>query len=163
MYLSETWPRAVIHTTHIIRSTNVVSYFLTSVSAKLSIFGIQQVKSPEEKEKKKESPAKKNKKVVKDADVEAARTNEEPADETIKVISAVGPEVDEDAARALQAQVEEFQRVLKEVCLGHYVLFFKSFYLVSFGFETQSIVDPYLCIPGNSYIKLINNVILITL
>ncbi|KAL0872093.1 hypothetical protein ABMA27_004515 [Loxostege sticticalis] len=74
----------------------------------------KQVKSPEEKEKKKESPAKKNKKVVKDADVEAARTNEEPADETIKVISAVGPEVDEDAARALQAQVEEFQRVLKE-------------------------------------------------
>ncbi|KAL0872094.1 hypothetical protein ABMA27_004515 [Loxostege sticticalis] len=74
----------------------------------------KKVKSPEEKEKKKESPAKKNKKVVKDADVEAARTNEEPADETIKVISAVGPEVDEDAARALQAQVEEFQRVLKE-------------------------------------------------
>ncbi|XP_063828109.1 triadin-like [Ostrinia nubilalis] len=77
----------------------------------------KKVKSPEEKEKKKdnhESPTKKNKKVVKDADVEAARSSEEPAEETIKVISAVGPEVDEDAARALQAQVEEFQRVLKE-------------------------------------------------
>lgn len=74
----------------------------------------KKVKAPEEKEKgkKKESPAKKNKK-VKDADVEAVRPVEEPA-ETIKVVSAEGPHVNEDSARALQAQVEELQRVLKE-------------------------------------------------
>lgn len=75
----------------------------------------KKVKAPEEKEKKKDSPSKKNKK-AKDADVEAARpVVEEAPEETIKVISAVGPEVDEEAARALQAQVEELQRVLKEV------------------------------------------------
>lgn len=68
----------------------------------------------EKDQKKKDSPAKKNKK-VKDADVEAARPVEEPVEETIKVISAEGPHVDEDAARALQAQIEEVQRVLKEV------------------------------------------------
>lgn len=67
---------------------------------------------PEEKEKK-ESPAKKNKKKAKEADVEAARPAEE--NDKIKVLSAEGPGVSEDAARALQAQVEELQRVLKEV------------------------------------------------
>lgn len=71
---------------------------------------------PDEPVTKKESPIKKNKKnnKTKDADVEAAR-QEEPADETIKVLSAEGPGVDEEATRALQAQVEELQRVLKEV------------------------------------------------
>ncbi|KAJ0178409.1 hypothetical protein K1T71_006232 [Dendrolimus kikuchii] len=71
----------------------------------------KKVKGPEEK--KKESPTKKTKK-AKDADVEAAITIEEPIEETIKVVSAEGPNVDEDAAKALQAQVEELQRVLKE-------------------------------------------------
>lgn len=73
------------------------------------------MKGPEET--KKESPNKKNKKKSKEADVEAAKIVEEegPQDDTIKVISAEGPDVDEDSARALQAQVEELQRVLKEV------------------------------------------------
>lgn len=71
----------------------------------------KKVKGPEEKEKK-ESP-KKNKKKVKDADVEAAQPEKEV--ETIKVLSVEGPKVDEDSVRALQAQVEELQRVLKEV------------------------------------------------
>ncbi|CAH0729599.1 unnamed protein product, partial [Brenthis ino] len=66
---------------------------------------------PEEKEKK-ESPAKKNKKKVKEADVEAARPAE--GSDKIKVLSAEGPGVSADAAKALQAQVEELQRVLKE-------------------------------------------------
>lgn len=70
------------------------------------------VKPAEEKEKKKESPKKVKK--VKDADIEAAHPVEEPVEETIKIISAEGPQVDEDAAQALQAQVEELQRVLKE-------------------------------------------------
>ncbi|XP_063382597.1 serine/threonine-protein phosphatase 4 regulatory subunit 2-like [Cydia fagiglandana] len=76
----------------------------------------KKVKGPEEKEKeKKESPTKKNKnKKAKDADVEAARPVEEPAEETIKVLSVEGPSVDAEAARALQAQIEEVQRVLKE-------------------------------------------------
>lgn len=74
------------------------------------------VKSSEESAKK-ESPAKKNKKnnKTKDADVEAARSVEEPVEETIKILSAEGPGVDEEATRALQAQVEEVQRVFKEV------------------------------------------------
>lgn len=79
----------------------------------------KKVKPAEEKEKKKDSPTKKNKK-SKDADIEAAHpliVEDEPVEETIKVISAEGPQVDEDAARALQAQVEELQRVLKEVIL----------------------------------------------
>lgn len=71
-------------------------------------------KAPKSEEKeKKESPAKKNKKKVKEADVEAARPVE--GNEKIKVLSAEGPGVSEDAAKALQAQVEELQRVLKEV------------------------------------------------
>ncbi|KAL4702586.1 hypothetical protein ACJJTC_016062 [Scirpophaga incertulas] len=74
----------------------------------------KKVKNADEKEKKKESPSKKEKKVVKDADIEAAHPQEYPIEETIKVVSAVGPELDEESARALQAQVEEFQRVLKE-------------------------------------------------
>lgn len=73
----------------------------------------KKVVKPEEKEKK-ESPVKKNKKKVKEADVEAARPAEGSSDK-IKVLSAEGPGVSEDAARALQAQVEELQRVLKEV------------------------------------------------
>lgn len=74
-------------------------------------------KPSEEAAPKKESPGKKNKKnnKTKDADVEAARPVEEPVEESIKVVSAEGPGVDEDATRALQAQVEELQRVLKEV------------------------------------------------
>ncbi|XP_039755424.1 DNA mismatch repair protein Msh3-like [Pararge aegeria] len=74
----------------------------------------KKVKGPEEKEKK-ESPTKKNKKKVKEVDVELAQPElKEPVVETIRVLSAEGPEVDEDSARALQAQVEELQRVLKE-------------------------------------------------
>ncbi|XP_045766210.1 coiled-coil domain-containing protein 124-like isoform X2 [Maniola jurtina] len=74
----------------------------------------KKVKGPEEKDKK-ESPSKKNKKKVKDADTEVAQPEQkEEAIETIRVLSAEGPEVDEDSARALQAQVEELQRVLKE-------------------------------------------------
>lgn len=75
----------------------------------------KKVKGPEET--KKESPNKKNKKKSKEADVEAAKQVEEEGhqEDTIKVISAVGPDVDEDSTRALQAQVEELQRVLKEV------------------------------------------------
>lgn len=93
---------------------------------------------PKKSEKKKvkgiekESPVKKSKKnKVKENGIDATVPPvEEPAEsqledqasedheETIKVISAVGPDVDEDAARALQAQVEELQRVLKEVCLN---------------------------------------------
>lgn len=74
-------------------------------------------KASEEAAPKKESPAKKNKKnnKTKDADVEAARPFEESVEETIKVVSAEGPGVDEEATRALQAQVEEVQRVFKEV------------------------------------------------
>lgn len=74
-------------------------------------------KPSEEAAPKKESPAKKNKRnnKTKDADVEAARPIEEPVEETIKVVSAEGPGVDEEATRALQAQVEEVQRVFKEV------------------------------------------------
>lgn len=74
-------------------------------------------KSSEETAPKKDSPAKKNKKnnKTKDADVEAAQPFEEPVEESIKVVSAEGPGVDEEATRALQAQVEELQRVLKEV------------------------------------------------
>ncbi|XP_047534761.1 triadin-like isoform X2 [Vanessa atalanta] len=70
---------------------------------------------PDDKDKK-ESPSKKNKKKTKEADVEAAQPAEEPEQPsgTIKVLSAEGPYVDEDAAKALQAQVEELQRVLKE-------------------------------------------------
>lgn len=82
-------------------------------SEKKKVEGKKKAPEEKEKEKKKESPVKKNKKVVKDADVEAARPNDEPIEETVKV--SVGPEVDEESARALQAQVEEFQRVLKEV------------------------------------------------
>ncbi|KAM3966406.1 uncharacterized protein ACR2FA_012716 [Aphomia sociella] len=76
----------------------------------------KKVKGPEEKEKekKKDTPSKKNKK-SKEADIEAARSIVDDApEETIKVISAEGPQVDEESARALQAQVEELQRVLKE-------------------------------------------------
>lgn len=75
----------------------------------------KKVKGPEET--KKESPNKKNKKKSKEADVEAAKQDEGPQEDTIKVISAVGPDVDEDSTRALQAQVEELQRVLKEVII----------------------------------------------
>lgn len=74
----------------------------------------KKVKTPEDKEKK-ESPIKKNKKKIKDADIEAAQPAEEPAEETIKVTITSGSLVDEESNRALQAQVEEFQRVLKEV------------------------------------------------
>lgn len=79
-------------------------------------------KSSEETAPKKESPAKKNKKnnKTKDADVEAARPVEEPVEEGIKVLSAEGPGVDEEATRALQAQVEEVQRVFKEVSIINY-------------------------------------------
>lgn len=79
-------------------------------------------KSLEETAPKKESPAKKNKKnnKTKDADVEAARPVEEPVEEGIKVLSAEGPGVDEEATRALQAQVEEVQRVFKEVSIINY-------------------------------------------
>ncbi|CAH2091326.1 unnamed protein product [Euphydryas editha] len=69
---------------------------------------------PEEKEKK-DSPVKKNKKKVKEADVETAQPVEEVEQaDTIKVLSAEGPGVDVDAAKALQAQVEEVERVLRE-------------------------------------------------
>lgn len=74
----------------------------------------KKVKTPEDKEKK-ESPIKKNKKKIKDADIEAAQPAEEPVEETIKVTITSGSLVDEESNRALQAQVEEFQRVLKEV------------------------------------------------
>lgn len=70
---------------------------------------------PEEKEKK-ESPVKKNKKKVKEADVEAAQPVEDVEQvETFKILSAEGPDVDDDVAKALQAQVEEVERVLREV------------------------------------------------
>lgn len=79
----------------------------------------KKVKSPEEKKEnaiKKESPAKKGKKTKKvEKDVEAAHPAEESTEEVIKVVSAVGPDVDENAAKALQAQVEELQRILNEV------------------------------------------------
>lgn len=79
----------------------------------------KKVKSPEEKKEaaKKESPARKGKKAKEvEKDVEAAHPAEEPVEEVIKVLSAVGPDVDENAAKALQAQVEELQRILNEVC-----------------------------------------------
>lgn len=78
----------------------------------------KKVKSPEEKKEnasKKESPSRKGRKTKEvEKDVEAAHPTEEPV-EVIKVLSAVGPDVDENAAKALQAQVEELQRVLNEV------------------------------------------------
>ncbi|XP_068618442.1 glutamic acid-rich protein-like [Battus philenor] len=73
----------------------------------------KKVKVPEDKDKK-ESPAKKNKKKVKDADVEAAQPTEERKDVIAKVTVTVDSPLDEESSRALQAQVEEFQRVLKE-------------------------------------------------
>lgn len=79
----------------------------------------KKVKSPEEKKEsaaKKESPAKKGKKAREvEKDVEAAHSSEEAGEEVIKIVSTVGPHVDENAAKALQAQVEELQRVLNEV------------------------------------------------
>lgn len=79
----------------------------------------KKVKSPEEKKEnmaKKESPTKKGKKMKEvEKDVEAAHPSEEPVEDVIKVVSAVGPDVDENAAKALQAQVEELQRILNEV------------------------------------------------
>ncbi|XP_013140172.1 PREDICTED: neurofilament heavy polypeptide-like [Papilio polytes] len=72
----------------------------------------KKVKAPEEKDKK-DSPTKKNKKKAKDADVEAARPGEE-SEEPTKVTVTVETPLDEESSRALQAQVEEFQRVLKE-------------------------------------------------
>lgn len=74
-------------------------------------------KSSEETAPKKESPVKKNKKnnKTKDADVEAAQPVEESVEESIKIVSAEGPGVDEEATRALQAQVEEMRRVFKMV------------------------------------------------
>lgn len=74
-------------------------------------------KKPKVPEEKKESPVKKIKKKNKDADVEAAQNveREEPVEvECVKVVST-GPTLDEEAARALQAQVEEFQRAMKAV------------------------------------------------
>lgn len=69
-------------------------------------------------EEKKESPSKKNKKKVKDTEIVAPRSEPvKESSEVIKVLSVEGPGVDEEAARALQAQVEELQRVLKEVQL----------------------------------------------
>lgn len=79
----------------------------------------KKVKSPEEKnlDTKKESPAKKGKKSkVVEKDVEAG--DPEPSEEVIKVVSAVGPDVDENAAKALQEQVAELQRILNEVCIS---------------------------------------------
>lgn len=64
-------------------------------------------------EDKKESPVKKNKKKTKESDAETAHLVEKPTEIQNVVIS--GPVVDEEAQRALQAQVEELQRVLKEV------------------------------------------------
>lgn len=64
-------------------------------------------------EEKKESPIKKNKKKTKESDVEAAHPVEKSTEIQNVVIS--GPVVDEEAQRALQAQVEELQRVLKQV------------------------------------------------
>ncbi|CAK1586340.1 unnamed protein product [Parnassius mnemosyne] len=63
---------------------------------------------------KKDSPSKKNKRKAKDADIEAARSAEEVAEGPVKVTISVDTPVDEETNRALQAQVEEFQRVLKE-------------------------------------------------
>ncbi|XP_041987565.1 ABC transporter F family member 4-like isoform X2 [Aricia agestis] len=71
----------------------------------------KKVKGPEEK---KDSPTKTNKKKNKNVEAEVKPAPQEAEVETIKVVSAVGPDVDEDATRALQAQVEELQRVLKE-------------------------------------------------
>ncbi|XP_013172451.1 PREDICTED: neurofilament heavy polypeptide-like [Papilio xuthus] len=73
----------------------------------------KKVKGPEEKDKK-DSPTKKNKKKAKDADVEAARPADESSEEPTKVIVTIETPLDEESSRALQAQVEEFQRVLKE-------------------------------------------------
>lgn len=76
------------------------------------------VKSSEEK-KEKESPAKKKdiKKKVKEADVEAAQPAQDAEEEKVKIVSIQGPVVDEEADRALQAQIEEVQRILKEVSI----------------------------------------------
>lgn len=82
---------------------------------------------PKKSEKKKaksgdekESPVKKNKKKTKDSDIEAARPSEErnavvgknTEESPVKVVMS-GPGFDEEATRALQAQVEELQRALK--------------------------------------------------
>ncbi|CAG9087621.1 unnamed protein product [Plutella xylostella] len=73
------------------------------------------VRTPEEK-KEKDSPVKKTlkgkKEGRKEAEVEEARPA--PVEEKVKIISVSGPVVDEEADRALQAQIEEVQRILKE-------------------------------------------------
>ncbi|KAI5645510.1 hypothetical protein NE865_02597 [Phthorimaea operculella] len=75
-------------------------------------------KKPKEEPAKKESPAKnksnKKQNKSKEADNEAAQA-EESSEEVIKVVSvSSGPQVSEEATLALQAQVEELQRILKE-------------------------------------------------
>lgn len=76
----------------------------------------KKVKAPEEKqkekEKKKESPIKKVKK-AKDTDVEAARPNEDSS-EKVKIVSVKGPNLDANVTKALQEQVKEFERAMKE-------------------------------------------------
>lgn len=81
----------------------------------------KKVKNPEEKKEhdkkddKKESPKNKKKESPKAKKVvEEISSEPEHEPETIKVVSAVGPDIDEEAQRALQAQVEEVQRILRE-------------------------------------------------
>lgn len=84
----------------------------------------KKVKSLEDKVEKKDSPGKKNKKKVKDADLEAAHPVEtltEVEEDVVKVLSSSGPLVDEEEKRVLQAQVEELQRVLKEVGFTYHI------------------------------------------